>query len=179
MLEVLKALGKVSSGVGSPTPVLVTQMDRSRAMDYQAVASELRRAGIPAELYLGKGSIGKQLKYADERGTRFALIAGEDEFANDTISIKDLGRGKEIASGISDRVEWLKREQTQVPVPREELVARIKELLGKPDENSLGAPDVAEPIRVFIVDHLTDELRAAFAEPGERIVDVLHGEHDA
>ena len=49
------------------------------------------------------------------------------------------------------------------------------ELLGEPDENSFGAPDVAEPIRVFVLDHFADELRAAFAEPGERIVDVLHG----
>src|SRR5712664_1380887 len=55
----------------------------------------------------------------------------------------------------------------------------LPELLGKPDENSFGAPDVAEPIRVFVLDHFADELRAAFAEPGERIVDVLHGEHDA
>ena len=55
----------------------------------------------------------------------------------------------------------------------------LPELLGKPDENSFGAPDVAEPIRVFVLGHFADELRAAFAEPGERIVDVLHGEHDA
>src|SRR6266700_697140 len=55
----------------------------------------------------------------------------------------------------------------------------LPELLGKPDEKSFGAPDVAEPIRVFVLDHFADEFRAAFVEPGERIVDVLHGEHDA
>jgi hypothetical protein len=55
----------------------------------------------------------------------------------------------------------------------------LPELLGEPDENSFGTPDVAEPIHVFILDHFANELRAAFAEPGERIVDVLHGEHDA
>jgi len=53
------------------------------------------------------------------------------------------------------------------------------EFLGKSDENSFWAPDVAEPIRVFVLNHLADELRSAFAEPGERIVDVVHGEHDA
>src|SRR5262249_61838647 len=53
------------------------------------------------------------------------------------------------------------------------------ELFGKPDQNSFGTPDVAEPIRVLILDHFADEFRAALAEPGERIVDVLHGEHDA
>ena len=31
----------------------------------------------------------------------------------------------------------------------------------------------------FIRHHLADELRAACAKPNERIVDVLHGEHDA
>jgi len=51
--------------------------------------------------------------------------------------------------------------------------------LGKPNENSLGAPDVAEPIHVSILDHFADKLRAALAEPNERIVKVLHGEHDA
>ena len=54
----------------------------------------------------------------------------------------------------------------------------LPELLSEPNENSFRAPDVAEPIRVFVLDHLADELRAAFAEPGKRIVDVLHGEHD-
>ena len=55
----------------------------------------------------------------------------------------------------------------------------LPELLGEPDENSFGTPDVAEPIHVFILNHVADELRAAFAESGERIVEVFYGEHDA
>ena len=55
----------------------------------------------------------------------------------------------------------------------------LPELLREPDENSFGASDVAEPIRVFVLNHFADELRAALAETGERIIDVLHGEHDA
>jgi len=53
------------------------------------------------------------------------------------------------------------------------------DLLGQPDENALGAPDVAEPIHVFVLDHFVDELRAVLAKPGQRIVEVIHGEHDA
>src|ERR687892_1674453 len=55
----------------------------------------------------------------------------------------------------------------------------LPELLGEPDEKSFGAADVAEPVHVFVLDHFADELRAVLAEPGERIVDVVHGEHDA
>ena len=54
----------------------------------------------------------------------------------------------------------------------------LPELLGQPDENALGATDVAEPIHVFVLDYFVDELRAVSAEPGERIVEVVHGEHD-
>src|SRR5512135_3930583 len=55
----------------------------------------------------------------------------------------------------------------------------LPELLGEPDEKSFWAADVAEPLRVFVLDHFADELRAALLEPGERLVDVVHREHDA
>jgi hypothetical protein len=55
----------------------------------------------------------------------------------------------------------------------------LADLLGQPDEKSFGPPDVAEPIHILVLDHFADELRAALTEPDERIVEVLHGEHDA
>ena len=42
---------------------------------------------------------------------------------------------------------------------------RSADLLGQPDEDALGASDVAEPIHVFVLDHFADELRAILAEP--------------
>src|SRR5919202_5178321 len=57
---------------------------------------------------------------------------------------------------------------------------RSAEFLGEPDEKAFGPADVAEPIRVFVLDHVAaDELRAVLSEPGERLVDVVHREHDA
>src|SRR3954464_11626703 len=52
------------------------------------------------------------------------------------------------------------------------------DLLGQPDEKPFGPPDVAEPIHVFVLDHVADELGTALAEPSEGVVDVVHGEHD-
>jgi hypothetical protein len=51
------------------------------------------------------------------------------------------------------------------------------ELLGEPDEQSLGAADVAEAIHLLVLHHLADQLRAALTEPDERLIDVVHGEH--
>jgi NADPH:quinone reductase-like Zn-dependent oxidoreductase len=57
--------------------------------------------------------------------------------------------------------------------------ARSAEFLGEPDEKALRAADVTESIRVLILDHLAYELRAALVEPLQRVVDIVHGEHDA
>ena len=56
---------------------------------------------------------------------------------------------------------------------------RSAEFLGESDEKPLRPADVAEPIDVFIPDHFAYELRTALAEPLERLIDVVHGEHDA
>jgi hypothetical protein len=56
---------------------------------------------------------------------------------------------------------------------------RSAEFLGEFDEKPSRPADVAEPIRVFILDDFAYKLRAARVEPFERIADVVHGEHDA
>src|ERR687887_545020 len=53
------------------------------------------------------------------------------------------------------------------------------DLFCQPNQNALGAPHAAEAIHVFVLDHFVDELRAVLVEPGKRIVEVVHGEHDA
>ena len=58
-------------------------------------------------------------------------------------------------------------------------VLRSAEFLGESDEKPFGPADIAEPIRVFILNYFAYELRAALAEPFKRLVDVVHGEHDA
>jgi histidyl-tRNA synthetase len=66
LLAALRAKGRI--GGTHEGPVVVTVMDRDRMADYQAMASELRAAGIRAEVYLGNPkNFGNQLKYADKR----------------------------------------------------------------------------------------------------------------
>lgn len=55
----------------------------------------------------------------------------------------------------------------------------LPELFGEAEKDALRSPDVAEPIGVFVLDHPVDELRSVLAEPGECIVDVVDGKHDA
>jgi hypothetical protein len=78
----------------------------------------------------------------------------------------------------SRRLSWsIQRMSWLVAGRRDEALAH---LLGQPYEKSFGPADVAEPIGVFVLYHFAAyKLRAVLAEPSERIVDVVHGEHDA
>ena len=54
----------------------------------------------------------------------------------------------------------------------------LADLLRQADEDPLGAADVTEPILILVLHQFTDQLGSVRTEPGERIVDVVHGEHD-
>jgi histidyl-tRNA synthetase len=98
--------------------------------DYQAMAAELRAAGIRAEVYLGNPkNFGNQLKYADKRGSPVAIIQGADEHANDKVQIKDLILGAKIAETATHE-EW-KDQPAQEEVPRDQLVATVQRMLGR------------------------------------------------
>jgi histidyl-tRNA synthetase len=128
----LTALGKLDSKppVG---PVVVTIFDRDRTGDYQRMVTELRNAGIRAELYLGnpKNNVGQQLKYADRRGSPCAIIQGSDEKAAKSVQIKDLILGADIAA-IKDRDEYLKKQaEAQQTVAESGLVKEVRALLAR------------------------------------------------
>ncbi|MCP4581300.1 MAG: histidine--tRNA ligase [candidate division Zixibacteria bacterium] len=122
---------KVTDSPKTATQVLVTVMDRPRLADYQQMAAELRAASIVTELYLGKKPIGKQTKYANDRGIPIAVIVGEDEFNAGEVTLKDLKLGAELASGITDRDEWSKGQPAQMQVKRTELVEAVKGILAR------------------------------------------------
>lgn len=127
LLAALRARGM--AGLQAPGPVVVTVMDRDRMADYQAMAAELRAAGIRAEVYLGNPrNFGNQLKYADKRGAPVAIIQGGDEAARGVVQVKDLALGARIAAEAS--VEEWKAQPAQTEVAREDLVAEVRRIIG-------------------------------------------------
>ena len=72
-------------------PVLVCVMDQKYLKNYYELVDELRTNNINAEVFLDtKKNLGKQLTYANKRGLLLAIICGENEFKDNTVTIKDL-----------------------------------------------------------------------------------------
>ncbi|MGO8691336.1 MAG: histidine--tRNA ligase [Thermoguttaceae bacterium] len=87
-MEELQMIEKVST----PAAVLIAYFDAARLHDYLRLAAAVRAAGLGVELFPEPRKLGQQLKYADRRGFRVTLIAGQDEFARGVCQVKDLQR---------------------------------------------------------------------------------------
>jgi histidyl-tRNA synthetase len=95
LLAAQEELGLLPAHVSTPAPVFIAQFQAERLGDYQRIARVLRAAGINAEVFPDAKPVGKQLKYADRKGFRIALIAGETEFANGNWQVKVLATGQQ------------------------------------------------------------------------------------
>lgn len=126
LLAALRAKGRM--GGKAVGPVVVTVMDKSRLADYQSMVSDLRNAGIRAEVYLGNPkNFGNQLKYADKRNSPVAVIAGSEEFDAGKVQIKDLVLGAKIAE--SATLEEWKERPSQFECDRADMVAKVREII--------------------------------------------------
>lgn len=123
----LAAAMKLSGAFGSAVrgPIVVLSFDERQMPTYCAIAAELRAAGIAAEVYLGTAGMKAQLKYADRRSSPAAIMAGDDELATNSITIKDLDLGRELSTKFVDSESWRAARPGQITVPREALVAAI------------------------------------------------------
>ncbi|MBO6814216.1 MAG: histidine--tRNA ligase [Rhizobiaceae bacterium] len=129
LMTALKNLGKLEDS-GVRAPVLVTVMDRDALGTYQGFVQKLREAGIRAEMYQGNpNKFGKQLQYADRRGSPIAIIQGSDERANGKLQLKDLIEGRKQAEAIASNEEWRESRPGQFETEESDLVAEVSKLL--------------------------------------------------
>ncbi len=112
-------------------PVVVLVMDNDQIGRYQQMVTELRNAGVRAELYLGGSGMRAQLKYADKRNAPVVVIEGEDERAAGQVTLKDLILGAELSSEIESSEEWRKGQPAQLAVGRADLVTQVKEMVAR------------------------------------------------
>ena len=108
LLAAMESMDMVESA-STPAEVFIPQFDASRLGDYLAIARALRAAGLRVEVFPDAKAIGKQLKYADKKGHKVAVIAGTDEFAQGIWQVKNLQvRSDQTNVATADLAEHLK-----------------------------------------------------------------------
>ena len=77
--------------VDDQRPVLVCVMDEKYLKNYYEILDQLRENNINAEIFLDtKKNLGKQLTLANKRELNIAVICGDNEFNEGTVTIKNL-----------------------------------------------------------------------------------------
>ncbi len=136
LLAALRAIRSPLLDTAKPEgPVVVAVLDRDQLAAYQRLVAALRQAGIAAEMYLGESGLNAQLKYADKRASRCAIIQGSNERdapGGPQVVVRDLKLGAEIAKMNKDRADYLElRGRAQMTVGKGEMVAKVREVLAR------------------------------------------------
>jgi len=77
--------------VDDEKPVIVCVMDEKYLKNYYEIVDQLRENNINAEIFLDtKKNLGKQLTLANKRELNVAVICGDNEFNEGTVTIKNL-----------------------------------------------------------------------------------------
>jgi hypothetical protein len=132
-LEELKLLPKARS-----TATVLVTIFAPEMLEYSLrAARDLRRAGVPTELYLdAKAKLGKQLKYASRKGFPLVMIAGPEEEREGVVSLRDMKTG----------------EQERVPI--EQLPQAAQDNYVDPDPNSATGRSWDWPFRQDMIDRV-------------------------
>ncbi|MBM3630950.1 MAG: histidine--tRNA ligase [Alphaproteobacteria bacterium] len=102
--------------VNEQKPVIICVMEEKYLKNYYDILNILRKNNINSEIFLdNKKNLGKQLTYANKRGCPVAVICGESEFKDNTVTLKNL-----LA---------IKGENNQITVPSENLINEIKKFI--------------------------------------------------
>ncbi len=101
--------------IDNQKPVLICVMDKKYLKNYYEMVDQLRDNSINAEIFLdSKKNLGKQLTFANKRDLSVAIICGENEFKENTVTIKNL--------------KGIKGENNQT-IPKEDLINEVKKLI--------------------------------------------------
>ncbi|MEI4481705.1 MULTISPECIES: histidine--tRNA ligase [unclassified Phyllobacterium] len=140
LMTALKNLGKLdmSDNIG-PVVVMVMDRDTESLGRYQKMVSDLRQAGIRAEMYLGGSGMKPQMKYADRRGAPCVIIQGSQERDLGEVQIKDLIEGARLSAEIEDNITWRESRPAQITAKEGDIIAEVRKILDAQAQDRVNA----------------------------------------
>ena len=93
--DVLEELGAFPKNTTESTKVLISNFDGAAEKFALPILSQLRAAGIAAELYPQAAKLKKQLGYADAKHIPYVILIGSEEMASGLLSLKNMKSGEQ------------------------------------------------------------------------------------
>ena len=94
---VVEELNLFPETVTATSKALFINYGEKEAFYAMKAIKELRNSGVKVELYPDNAKVAKQFQHADKRGIPYAVIAGDQEMATNSFSLKNLVSGEQIS----------------------------------------------------------------------------------
>lgn len=104
----LKEAGLVQFGPATPTKVLVVPLISDMSVPLE-IASVIRAAGIPTEVYFEDVKMKNKLAYANKLGIPFVVLVGEDEISSGQFTVKNMATGEQNKLAKQEIVSFIHR----------------------------------------------------------------------
>ncbi|MEI6275805.1 MAG: histidine--tRNA ligase [Prolixibacteraceae bacterium] len=93
------------------TKVLFVNFGKNEEAFCLPLLNELRQAGIPSEIYPSDEKMKKQMNYANRKGVKYVLLAGETEITEASVTIKNMESGEQVKIETNRLTEYLLKAQ--------------------------------------------------------------------
>lgn len=106
--DVMNQLDLYPKEITSSVKILFLNMGEKEALKSLEYVRSLREAGISSQLYPDQAKMKKQMQLANADCIPFVAIVGEDELANEVITLKNMEDGSQQKLTISEIINMLK-----------------------------------------------------------------------
>jgi len=95
------------SDVAKDLDVLIVTFDQQCHLYGYDVVSQLRAAGLRADLYPEPAKMKKQMKYANDRHVPHVVVIGSDEMESGMLTVKDMSAGSQMKQTVEELISNL------------------------------------------------------------------------
>ena len=109
ILDVMEELKLFPEIATSASAILFTYFDAAGRNACLSMANELRKAGVPTEVYPDVTKIKKSFEFADKKKIAFVAVIGEEELKVGKANIKNMKNGEQNLLSIAEMITLLKQ----------------------------------------------------------------------
>ena len=104
---VLEELGLFPEKLTHNLQVLCLNFGEKESLASLKLITELRKSGIPSDLYPSEAKIQKQFKYANNRNVQYVILIGEKELAENAFVVKNMATGEQIVYDLGNTEQFI------------------------------------------------------------------------
>jgi histidyl-tRNA synthetase len=104
---VLEELGLFPDALEQSLDVLCVNFGAQEALEALRLTTQLRAAGVRADIYPSDAKMQKQMKFANSRNVPYVILIGEQEVKDETFVVKDMFKGEQTTYKMSNVKDFL------------------------------------------------------------------------